>query len=118
LGTILTDLAFVYKQSMTEIIKIPRKFRRLMMEHIPRLLAQQQILDSAVVMYPMLTEEARTTQMDIWQKVAQIVGFVGGFLNQVLWEGTVGEDIPKGMVVAEDWDAVEAFFTTSTGLLA
>lgn len=109
----LTDLAEFYHQSIAEIIKIPRRFRRLMINNIPRIQARRQILDSSVAMFPTLSQESRDEQMGIWQRIAKILGFAGSAIEQVLWEGTVPDDLPPNIVVAEDWDTVMNFMKVS-----
>jgi phage-related protein len=98
-------------------VKIPRRFRRLMIDHIPRLEAKQQILDSAVAMFPHISQQDREEQMSIWQRIGQLLGHAASAVQEVLWEGTVPEDLPRNMVVAEDWETVMNFFTKKAGVL-
>ena len=85
-----------------------------MVEHMPRLQAQQAILDSAVAMYPHISQEARDQQMSIWQKVAKFLGMARGAIEEVLWDGTVPEDLPANVTVAEDWGTVMKFFNKAS----
>lgn len=91
-------------------MKVPRRFFRLMVENFDRVLAQQQILDSAVANYPHLSQDSKDEQMGIWQRIAKLMGRMGSAINQILWEGTLPEDLPANMAVAEDWETVLRFF--------
>jgi phage-related protein len=100
-----------------QVIKTPKRLRRLMAAHIPRLEAKQQILDSAVAMFPHISQESRDQQMGIWQRIGQVLGHAVSAAQEILWDGTLPDDLPKNMVVAENWDTVMNFFTKKTGVL-
>lgn len=115
LDAMLTDLAYFYHRSIAEIVATPRRFRRMMIENVQRLTAQKQILDTAVTMFPHISAESREEQMSLWRRLAKLLGFVGSAIEQVLWEGTVPDNLPKGMVVAENWETVSSFFASGKG---
>jgi hypothetical protein len=88
-----------------------------MATHIPRLEAKQQILDSAVAMFPHISQESRDEQMGIWRRIGQVLGAAASAAQQILWEGSLPDDLPRNMTVAENWDTVMNFFTKKTGVL-
>jgi len=87
-----------------------------MLDHIPRLEARQQLLDSAVAMFPHISPEDRKEQRSLWERIGQVLGHAASTAQEILWEGTLPEDLPKNMVVAENWDTVMNFFTKKTGV--
>jgi hypothetical protein len=91
---------------------MPRLLLNLLIEHMPRVEARKSLREAAVALFPHLNEEAQGKQLTAWQHVARIVSRVESAIEAVLWGGDVDEDeVPDSMLVARDYEDVEAFFT-------
>lgn len=100
----------VYGWDPKSIVSTPRMLVDVAYSHSGRILARRQIRQAAIADYSKLDPENKDLQLEAWSAVAGVKGLTQSFEDTLFYTGEVGEFVPEGVVVAENFEQVLAFF--------